>query len=169
MIKSLYRLLLGLYLLILIWLIILKLTFNISKIINLHHRSLNLIPFAAPSMIHGRINYNEMIFNFAFFIPFGLLLSVNFKQISFWNKLTSIMLFSISCELIQYVFAIGATDITDVITNTTGGLFGLLLYKLGNKYLKDEKLDRIIFFIGTFLVIIFLSMHFSHLLQRYKR
>ena len=164
MIKSLYRLLLGLYLLILIWLIILKLTFNISKIINLHHRSLNLIPFAAPSMIHGRINYNEMIFNFAFFIPFGLLLSVNFKQISFWNKLTSIMLFSISCELIQYVFAIGATDITDVITNTTGGLFGLLLYKLSNKFLKEKILDRVIFFIGTLLLILFLSIHFFHIM-----
>src|ERR1035438_2407770 len=85
--KILARGLLALYLVTLIWLVLFKLKFNISSVLNYHHRSLNLIPFAAPSMVNGRINFGEMIYNCIFFIPFGLLLNVNFKKIGFLPKL----------------------------------------------------------------------------------
>ncbi|MDP4127788.1 MAG: protein vanZ, partial [Bacillota bacterium] len=38
--------LLALYLVILIWLVLFKLDYNILSVLNYHHRSLNLIPFA---------------------------------------------------------------------------------------------------------------------------
>ena len=139
--KILYRGLLASYLAILIWLVLFKLKFNISSVLNYHHRSLNLIPFAAPSIVNGRINFGEMIYNCLFFIPFGLLLNVNFKKVGFLPKLAFVMVFSFTAELIQFVFAIGATDITDVITNTLGGFLGLKLYNLSNKYINSEKLD----------------------------
>jgi glycopeptide antibiotics resistance protein len=154
--------LLALYLIILIWLVLFKLTFHLSSILNHHHRSLNLIPFAAPSMTHGAINYGEMIMNCVFFIPFGLLLNVNFKKTGFLPKLIFILCFSVTAECIQYIFAIGATDITDVITNTLGGLLGLLFYDLGNKYIKNEKLDMAVVYSGIILFVLFISIHLSH-------
>jgi glycopeptide antibiotics resistance protein len=167
--KILPRGLLALYLMVLIWLVLFKLKFNISSVLNHHHRSLNLIPFAAPSIVNGAVNYGEMILNCMFFIPFGLLLNVNFKKAGFLPKLTFILAFSLTAELIQYIFAIGATDITDVITNTLGGFLGLKLYDLSNKYINNEKLDRVIISVGMLLFLLFISMHVSHFFLRRGR
>ena len=167
--KILSRGMLALYLVVLIWLVLFKLTFHISSVLKYHHRSLNLIPFAAPSRVNGEINYGEIIFNCIFFIPFGLLLDVNFKKVRFLSKLAIILFFSISFELIQFVFAIGATDITDVVTNVFGGFLGLKLYGLSNKYINAEKLDRVIISVGTFLFLVFISMHLSHFVLRSRR
>jgi glycopeptide antibiotics resistance protein len=142
--------------------VLFKFSFNISKILHYHHRSLNLIPFAAPSIVNGRIDFGEMILNCIFFIPFGLLLNVNFKNVGFLPKLALIMVFSLTAELIQFIFAIGAADITDVITNTVGGFLGLKLYVLSNKYINTEKLDRVIISVGILLLVIFILIHFSH-------
>lgn len=164
--KILSRGLLVLYLMILTWLVLFKLKFNISPVLNHHHRSLNLVPFAAPSIVNGKINFGEMIDNCVFFIPFGLLLNVNFKKVGFLPKLAWVMVFSFTAELIQYIFAIGASDITDVITNTFGGFLGLKLYDLSNKYINTEKLDRVIVYIGMLLLVLFISIDAIHLFVR---
>ncbi len=154
--KILSKTLFALYLMILLWLVLFKLRVDISSVFNYHHRSLNLIPFAAPSRVHGEIGYGEMIYNCLFFIPFGLLLDVNFKKIGFLRKLSFIAIFSVTIEIIQYIFAIGATDITDVITNTLGGLIGLTFYSLCNKFSNSDKLDRIINSMGVIVFILFM-------------
>jgi glycopeptide antibiotics resistance protein len=164
--KFLSKGLLASYLLMLTWLVLFKLSFHISSILEYHHRSLNLVPFAAPSMINGRINYSEMILNCVFFIPFGLLLNLNFKNTGFLSKLLFVIAFSLTAEILQYIFAIGASDITDVITNTLGGFLGLVLYNLCNKFISTEKLDKIIISAGIILLVLFLSVHFSHFLFR---
>jgi glycopeptide antibiotics resistance protein len=166
--KSFAKILMVLYLIILIWLVLFKLNFNILAVFNEPHRNLNLIPFAAPKMVNGSISYSEMIWNSLFFLPFGLLMSVNFKKVSFLSKLIVIVFFSLSAELIQYVFAIGATDITDVITNTFGGFLGLILYAVSNKFIKTENLDKLILAFGSLILVIFLSIHISHLMRRTK-
>lgn len=158
--------LLALYLVMLIWLVLFKLTFHISSVLHYQHRSLNLVPFAAPSRVNGQINFGEMIFNCIFFIPFGLLLNVNFKKVEFLPKFASILIFSFTVELIQFIFAIGATDITDLITNTLGGLLGLKLYDLSNKYINTKKLDILIISTGTLLLVLFISMRFNHIVLR---
>jgi glycopeptide antibiotics resistance protein len=154
--------LLALYILILLWIVLFKLKFNISSVFDHRHRSLNLIPFAAPSKVNGSVNYGEMIMNCLFFIPFGLLLNVNFKQPGFLSRLTFIFCFSLAVEIIQYVFAIGASDITDVITNTFGGFLGLILYDLSKRYIDYKILDRIINSTGIILFVVFISIHVSH-------
>jgi glycopeptide antibiotics resistance protein len=164
--KILSRGLLALYLVILIWSVLFKFSFHISSRFNYQHRSLNLIPFAAPSIVNGEINYGEMVDNCLFFIPFGLLLSVNFKKVGFLPKLAFILVFSVTAELIQYIFAIGATDITDVITNTVGGFLGLILYAISNKYINSEKLDRVIISAGIILFVLFISIYGSHFVRR---
>ena len=158
--------LLALYLVVLTWLVLFKLKFNISSVLHYHHRSLNLVPFAAPSIVNGKINYGEMIDNCLFFIPLGLLLNVNLKKAGFLSKLAFILAFSLSAEIIQYIFAIGASDITDVITNTLGGFLGLKLYEVSNKYINTKKLDTLIIAAGTLLLVLFISIYASHFVRR---
>ncbi|MGC7872673.1 glycopeptide resistance protein VanZ-A [Desulfosporosinus sp. SYSU MS00001] len=167
MVKILFRGLLVLYLVILIWLVLFKLQYNILSVFNYHHRSLNLNPFAAPLNANGRINFGEMKDNVIIFIPFGLLLDVNFKKVGFLPKLALILIFSLTCELIQFIFAIGATDIIDVITNTVGGLLGLKLYGLSNKYINTKLLDRIIIFVGALLLVLLLYIRIHILVLKY--
>lgn len=139
------------YLLILSWLVLFKFSYDILSVIaTFHMRSLNLVPFFG----NGR---QEMFENLIVFIPFGLLLSVNFKRMTLRQKLAIIFTYSFAVELLQFVLAIGRTDITDVTTNTAGGLLGLLLYELGKKYIDDKRLDVIIgVTISVLLVIVIL-------------
>src|SRR6202035_437797 len=100
----------------------------------------------------------EMADNVLVFIPFGLLLAINFKRLDLWRKLLVVFVFSLTAEVIQYIFAIGASDITDVITNTLGGLLGLLVYDVGSRHIRHESLDRFIVTAGIALLVIFLLL-----------
>jgi glycopeptide antibiotics resistance protein len=162
-VKSLSKILLALYLLILLWLVLFKLSLDVPSVLNYQMRSLNLIPFAGFS----RGNSREMIDNFVVFIPLGLLLSINLKQVNFWRKFTFVFLLSVMVEVTQFVLAIGTTDITDVITNTLGGFFGLLLYGLGSKYVDNKKLDRCIVVVGAVLLVLLILLRFLVLKVRY--
>jgi glycopeptide antibiotics resistance protein len=147
-VKSLSRALLALYLLLLLWLVLFKLSFDLLSVILTHQtRSINLIPFA------GSVNLGEIIDNCVVFIPLGLLLSVNFKRANFWRKLAFVSVLSLAVETAQFVLAIGVTDITDLIANTFGGFLGLILYDLSNKYISGEILDRFIVLVGTILLV----------------
>jgi glycopeptide antibiotics resistance protein len=95
-------------------------------------------------------------------------LSVNFKNIGFWRKLASILVFSLAAETAQFVFAIGASDITDLITNTIGGALGLVLYDLCGKHVNTKKLNRSIVFIGTILLILFVLLRVLFFSVRYR-
>lgn len=139
--NALYRTAFMAYLLFLLWLVLFKLSSDpVAVLAHYHYRSLNLIPFAGYSL--GALR--EMINNFVVFVPFGVLLSVNCKRIGRQWKLGYIFVFSVAAEIAQYIFAIGTTDITDVLTNTLGGLCGLAAYGLARKHIHDDKLDRII-------------------------
>ena len=127
-----------LYLVTLLWLILFKFSFDIpSVLLDFQSRNLNIVPFLGNDL-------REMVDNFIVFVPFGLFLAINFKQIAMRQKLAIIFAFSFSVEIIQYVLAIGAADITDIITNTFGGFTGLALYDSLSKHVDKEKLDRCI-------------------------
>lgn len=159
--KLLYKVVLLLYLLILLWLVLFKFSYDIISVLSDYQmRSLNLIPFIDSSR-------SETISNFIVFIPFGLLLSVNFKQINFWRKLAVVFFLSLSAEIVQYIFAIGTTDITDVIMNTLGGFVGLLLYALANKYINAKKIDAFIAISGIALMVVFMSLRLFVFKVRY--
>jgi glycopeptide antibiotics resistance protein len=152
-VKPLPKVLLALYLLILLWLVLFKFSIHVSSVLD-QTRSLNLIPFAGTS----RVNLKQVVYNFVVFIPLGLLLSVNLKRATFWQKLALVLTLSVACETVQFVFAIGATDITDVITNTSGSFLGLLAYYLCERRVDTKKLDQRIVVIGTILLIFFIVL-----------
>jgi len=139
--KSSYKILLGFYLTTLLWLILFKFSFDIIAVIEHHQtRILNLIPFTGLS----GSNVREMIENVVVFIPLGLLFAINGKHIGFWRKLGIIGVISLTVEIVQFIFGIGITDITDIITNTAGGLIGLGLYKLCSNHMDEKILNRCI-------------------------
>lgn len=164
--KTISRGLLVLYLIVLTWFVLFKLRVSIPSLLAGSNRTLNLIPFAAPAIKEGRINYGEMIMNCVIFIPFGLLLSTCFKKAKFLPKLGYILAFSLVVELLQYIFGIGATDITDLITNTLGGFLGLQLYDLSNKFISSKNLDRAIIIIGILLLLVALFFRFFFVILR---
>lgn len=155
--------LLASYLLILLWLVLLKTSLDIASVLDYQMRNLNLIPFVGASQGNTR----EMVDNLIVFIPLGLLLGVNFKRANFWRKLAFIFFFSLAAEVIQFALAIGTTDITDVIMNTSGGLLGLLIYDLTSKYVDSEKLNRCIVVVITVLLVALLLLRLLVLRVRY--
>jgi glycopeptide antibiotics resistance protein len=95
----------------------------------------------------------EVLFNILAFIPFGILLTMNAPKISFLNKLAISILLSFSFESLQYLLAIGATDITDLITNSLGALLGISFYYLLIKVFSKAKVDLILTISFTILLI----------------
>ena len=158
------KFLLGIYLFFLLWLILFKLSFNLPQFLTYSYSNVNLVPFSTFSFENTTV-LRETTYNLIVFFPFGVLLNVNFKRLSFSKKLGIIFLVSFLAELIQFLFGIGVADITDLITNTTGGLIGLWAYQLLNKHLSTNKLDRLAIILGyilfLFLIVAFLFLFLS--------
>ena len=81
--------------------------------------------------------------NVVIFIPFGTFLKM--FDLPAGKIILSGFLFSFSMELLQFALAIGAGDITDLITNTAGTAAGVCIYLLMRKIFADKaRTDRII-------------------------
>jgi glycopeptide antibiotics resistance protein len=159
--RALSRTLFAAYLLILLWLVLFKFSYEpFSVIRDFQTRTLNLIPFAYS-------RNSEMIANLVAFIPFGVMLGVNFKQLAWRYTIAVIFAFSIAVEIIQYCLAIGATDITDVIMNTLGGSLGLAFYGAVSRQANDGFLDRCILIAGTLSLLVILYLRIFVFIVRY--
>ncbi len=153
------RALFIIYLLALCWILLLKLGVRFSY---MDHRSINLVPFQAPLMVNGKADMGEIILNVIIFIPMGLYAGILFSRWSFARKTFLFFATSLTFEVLQYSLRIGAFDITDIITNTFGGVSGLLIYEgfarlFSNKGFA-EKIVSGVLAIGTIVVIAFLFM-----------
>lgn len=151
------------YLLVLLWLILFKFSYDIPAVLDHHARVINLNPFAV--FFQGSLS--EALENLIVFIPFGLLLSVCFKQVTIWQSLSIIFAASLTAEILQFTLAIGTTDITDVITNTAGGLFGLVAYKLGARYTNGARQDKVITITTALLLLAILYLRIFVFRVRY--
>jgi glycopeptide antibiotics resistance protein len=155
------RTLFAAYLLILLWLVLFKFSYDpIAVIRNFQTRSLNLIPFAWS-------HNHEMMANLVAFIPFGVMLGVNFKRVAFGFKVAWIFGFSLVLEVIQYILAIGATDVTDVIMNTLGGFAGLVFYHAATRWTDDRYLDQFILVGGSLALLTILYLRIFMFIVRY--
>ena len=82
-------------------------------------------------------------------------------KVKLYAKIMKIAGTSFLLETTQYVLAIGRSDITDVLTNTAGGLLGLIVYLMvarliGNR-IKANRLFSILVGIVSVVVIVLLS------------
>ena len=117
------RVVLGLYLLLLAWVVLLKMhTGDLGDLSG--RRALNLVPFGGTGDVHG-LGSQELAINVLAFIPLGVLVYLAARRRSLGRMLLPIVGTALMFEVVQYAFGIGASDITDLLTNTAGGLFGL--------------------------------------------
>ena len=66
---------------------------------------------------------------------------------------------SITLEVLQYIFGVGASDITDVITNTLGTAVGAGTYaSLSICFKKKEKLNKVLNIIALVCTILIMGM-----------
>jgi glycopeptide antibiotics resistance protein len=156
------------YLAILFWIIVLKMSVRFTYIGQ--QRSMNLIPYNQPLMLNGKADFGEILLNALVFVPMGVYVAILFKK---WAAVKSILFFALSSfvlEAIQYITALGAFDITDIINNTLGGTFGLFLFKIleklsGNSK-KAQKFVNIVALLGTIAFIsLFLYLKINKLLM----
>lgn len=156
--KKLTKGLLIVYLLVLTWIIVFKLQFSFKDLD--HLRSVNLIPFQGSVIVNGTISFGEIYNNVFAFIPFGILLCALQQEKSFLEKTAPIFLASLFFEIVQFVFAIGASDITDLIANTLGGMIGMGIFFILSKIFKAKvnKVVNIVSLIGAIILGMFVGL-----------
>lgn len=91
---------------------------------------MNLIPFI--DVIKGRdLAVPHAFLNVIMLFPFGMMLPVIDKKNDLKRVILYTVLVSIAIELIQPLLnEVRASDITDIITNTLGGIVGYTLYRI---------------------------------------
>ncbi|HFL3607401.1 TPA: glycopeptide resistance protein VanZ1 [Clostridioides difficile] len=148
------------YIIILTWIILFKLQFDISSIEIMNLRSINLVPFAGSLIINNRVDISEIILNVAIFVPFGIYVCMLKEEWSFIKKVIPIFITSLAFETLQYIFALGASDITDLIGNTLGGIIGIAVFMLLSKIFKNNtiKIINVLALIVTIIVVLFLGL-----------
>lgn len=151
---------LAIYLVALVWVILFKMQLGLDVFGTI--RSVNFMPFAGALVVNGAADYGEVVQNMLAFVPFGLLLGMLEPRWPFFLKLAPIAASSIALELLQFVFAAGASDITDVLSNTLGGALGLGIYALVRMLTKsDERALRVCngtAFAGMAVVLVFVAV-----------
>ncbi len=157
--NKLTKVLFIIYLIALCWILLFKLGVQFSYMDN---RSVNLIPFKNLLAPNGKVDIGETIMNVIIFIPLGIYAGILFKKWSFKSNVFFFFLVSLIFEALQFIFRIGAFDITDIITNAAGGIIGLLIFKvfekLFNNNRKTQKFINIIAAAGTAVMIILLLL-----------
>ncbi len=110
-----------------------------------YHESLDftyihLKPF--DDLVHGYLGAKkQIILNIIMTIPFGVLYSSLKRKDNIIKTVAATFLLSLTIELIQLIMTVfllhyRSCDVTDLITNTIGGLLGYILYKLLKKKVK---------------------------------
>ena len=91
---------------------------------------------------------------------FGIYVSMLKPDGGFWKKVLPIFCVSLFYEVMQYVLAIGGSDITDLIGNTLGGVVGIgvfaVLYRLFGR--KVIKVLNVLALIGPVAAVAFLAL-----------
>lgn len=126
----------AVYLLALAWLILFKLQFSIPVVVEGH--VFNLIPLQGSFDSDGVIRFSEIRNNILAFIPFGIYICMLKGNWSFAKKVLAALVLTMAFEIAQFIFAIGRADITDVLSNTLGGIIGIGIYALLFKLMKGK-------------------------------
>ena len=158
--NKLTKVLFVIYLIALFWIIVFKFNLPFSNLG--YMRSINLNPLNESLIINGKFDFREIVMNIAIFMPLGIYSDILFEKWTIGKKIFLFFLISLICEMFQFILGVGASDITDIITNMLGGIIGLIIYieikKISGNSIKAQKFINIIATIGTVLMILLLSV-----------
>ncbi|WP_394861869.1 VanZ family protein [Paraclostridium bifermentans] len=125
------------YVLFVVWQILFKYSTPLQLFGNREYfRSVNIIPF--NDIINGNFNKLDIVGNVILFIPLGIYLNIINPTSKISNNIYIIIGISLGFECIQYILGLGATDTTDIITNSVGGLIGIGIYTVIEKLFKNK-------------------------------
>ena len=117
-----------------------------------YYRSINIVPFI--DVLNDNFNIMEIVGNIILFIPLGIYMGI-FNRGKLSKNIINILVISTFFEVSQYIFALGATDVTDICTNTTGGIIGILIYFSIKKLLKyDNKVKNFVTVCSSVLLLL---------------
>jgi glycopeptide antibiotics resistance protein len=161
--RTALALLFAVYLFVLIWLAVFKL--HVPFIGRDDMREIKLIPFVAINGF-GLNSPLELMGNVAVFIPFGIYLRtlVSWRP---WAMVLTIAGTSVAVEVVQYVLAVGASDVSDLILNTAGGLAGIAIAaRLRRRFgSRASKVVTDAATIATLIMLIWAGIHLASLPQ----
>ncbi|WP_425954073.1 VanZ family protein [Xylanimonas sp. McL0601] len=158
--RTVERVVLGVYVLALAWVVLLKIhTDGFGDLVG--RRSVNVVPFGGTAA--GGLGSSELAVNVLVFVPLGVLVYLAARRRSFARVFLPIVGVSVVFEIVQFVFGIGASDITDVLTNSAGGLVGLGIAWLGLRLLGDRAQRWLL--VALVVVLVVLTVGFFTWLQ----
>ena len=96
-------------------------------------------------------NIRELAENILIFVPFGIYGGMLARERAGGTVILAGAGFSLFLETLQYLLAMGASDITDVINNTLGAVIGVLLWKAFRKIAGEKSwlIVQILATVGT--------------------
>ena len=146
-------LLFAIYMVLLVWIIVFKLQFSISELDTF--RSINLIPFYYDNEVGVRFHLTEVLENIAIFAPLGIYLCMLKHEPRFFIKMMFILGTSLALEVLHYIFAIGRSDITDLLANTCGGILGIVIYLVLAKLFRSRnRANKVIIVIASIVTVL---------------
>lgn len=149
--------------------------FDAGRIIS---RSYNLIPFKTIwNYTNPSGNMNALLYSFAnvniygniaAFIPYGVYVQAIKKRREFANSLLTVLVTSMTIEIIQFIFGLGVCDIDDVLLNCCGGITGIIGYRLLRRIFKEEGRTKtaitvISVAVGVPIIYLYFTTVFNHL------
>lgn len=145
------------YVLFVVWQILFKYSTPLQLFGNREYfRSVNIIPF--NDIINGNFNKLDIVGNVILFIPLGIYLNIINPTSKISNNIYIIIGTSLGFECIQYILGLGATDTTDIITNSVGGLIGIGIYKVIEKLFKNKAKVKNFVTICSTVVMVFVGI-----------
>ena len=111
----------AVYLVLLGWIILWKL--EVPHVGDGSLRVVKLVPFIANGDA-GASAPLEIVVNVLLFVPLGAYLGPLAPAMRWGRAAMTILGVCLALEALQYALALGSSDITDLIANTTGGLIG---------------------------------------------
>lgn len=147
--KWVTALLFAVYIVAIIWIIIFK--FQLSLDTLPRQRIINLVPDLTA-------NRNDEILNLLVFVPYGVYMGMLKRSWSFGQQILPVFLTSLLFETVQYAFAIGSSDINDLLLNTVGGAVGIFICFVFRKVFKarSDRILNVLALLATILVIGFI-------------
>lgn len=125
----------AIYMVILYWIVLFKMHTDLSEITPI--RQIILTPFHRKDI--STVNkFAEALGNGVLMVPLGVYVSIFFKKMRFLEKVLIFFAVSFSFEIIQYLFWIGYTELTDIILNTFSGALGIWVYNIVRRALKKH-------------------------------
>jgi glycopeptide antibiotics resistance protein len=134
--STLTLVLFTIYLVALIWIILFKLPFYSEKAARI--REINWIPLLGSFSDKGVLRWQEILGNILVFIPLGIYLPMMKRGWSFVQRALPIVGLTVAFEVLQFIFAIGRSDVTDILANALGGLTGIGIHALLFRILGDR-------------------------------